>query len=51
MTTENLLQKELGPVKFRTWHVPQVSDDAWLAGAGRRTTWRDNRERHGAHPR
>ena len=33
MTTENLLQKELGPVKFRTWHVPQVSDDAWLAGA------------------
>ncbi len=33
MTTENLLQKELGPVKFRTWNVPQLSDDAWLARA------------------
>ena len=30
MTTENLLQKELGPVKFRTWQVPQPPDDAWL---------------------
>lgn len=33
MTTENLLQKELGPVKFRTWHVPQLPDDAWLGRA------------------
>lgn len=33
MTTENLLQKELGPVKFRTWQVPQPPDDAWLAHA------------------
>ena len=30
MTTEHLLQKELGPARFRTWHVPQPSDDAWL---------------------
>jgi hypothetical protein len=33
MTTEHLLQKEIGPVKFRTWHVPQPPDDAWLGRA------------------